>query len=120
MRLIAVNLLDNGQPGQLLPVEFTWQAFTQPRLNYNLFLQLLNLDGILVAQHDSPPNGGYTPTSSWQAGRQITSRHALQLPTDLSAGNYRLIAGLYNPTTGERLPFDTGGGFCRIGEHYHN
>jgi hypothetical protein len=115
MRLIAVNLLDNGQPGQLLPVEFTWQAFTQPRLNYNLFLQLLNLDGILVAQHDSPPNGGYTPTSSWQAGRQITSRHALQLPTDLSAGNYRLIAGLYNPTTGERLPFDTGGDFVELG-----
>jgi len=78
-------------------------------------VQLLNVEGALIAQLDSPPNGGYTPFSGWQAGQQIISRHALNLPANLSAGNYRLIAGLYNPTTDERLPNNLGGNFVELG-----
>ncbi|NJN93147.1 MAG: phospholipid carrier-dependent glycosyltransferase [Anaerolineales bacterium] len=97
VQLVEVKLTESLEPGQLLPVEFTWQPLRQPQANYNLFLQLLTPDGRLAAQHDSPPNGGYTPTSTWQPGQSIITRHALALPLDLPAGTYRLIAGLYNP-----------------------
>ena len=101
--LVKVSLLDSRQSGQVVPVEFVWRPLTQPKTDYNIFLQLLNAEGQLVAQHDNPPNGGYTPSSTWQKDQIIISRHALKLPTQLSTGNYQLIAGLYNPATGQRL-----------------
>ncbi|MBE7471578.1 MAG: hypothetical protein DPW09_28305 [Anaerolineae bacterium] len=103
VQLVEVKLTEALQPGQLMPVEFTWQSLRQPQTDYNLFLQLLTPDGALAAQHDSPPNGGYTPTSGWSMDQTIITRHALPLPPDLPAGTYRLIAGLYNPANGQRL-----------------
>ncbi|MCB0208754.1 MAG: hypothetical protein KDJ52_05475 [Anaerolineae bacterium] len=115
IQLTAIKLLTTISPGQPLPVEFTWQPLASPQADYNLFLQLLNIDGTLIAQHDSPPNGGYTPTSNWTTHEAVISRHALALPPNLPAGDYRLIAGLYDPTTGRRLPTDTGSDFVELG-----
>jgi hypothetical protein len=115
IELVTIRLLDPLQPGQLLPVEFHWLPLEPLPANYNLFLQLLTPDGSLVAQHDSPPNGGYTPTSTWPAGQPVSSHHALALPPDLPPGDYRLIAGLYNPATGRRLPVDTGHDLVELG-----
>ncbi len=115
IELVSASLPNTVPSGQSLPVEFTWQPLAQPQTNYNLFLQLLNVDGVLVAQHDSPPNGGYTPTSSWQAGQQTTSRHALSLTPNLPPGDYRLIAGLYDQHTGERLITETGSDLVELG-----
>jgi hypothetical protein len=115
MQLMDVNLVETIPAGQALPVEFTWRSRTQPRANYNLFLQLLNQDGTLIAQHDSPPNGGYTPTSTWLPGQPVTTRHALPLPTNLPPGDYRLITGLYHPNSGERLITESGNDFIELG-----
>lgn len=115
VQLIEVNLAESSQPGQVLPVEFVWLPLTQPQVDYNLFLQLLSADGALVAQHDSPPNGGYNPTSTWPANEPITAHHALALPSDLQPGDYRLIAGLYNPATGKRLAVAEGSNFIELG-----
>ena len=78
-------------------------------------LQLLAADGALVAQHDGPPNGGYTPTTTWTAGRPIHSRSGLATAPVLAPGSYRLIAGLYDPATGDRLPVDQNGDFIELG-----
>jgi hypothetical protein len=115
IQLVEVNLVESLRAGQGLPVEFVWLPLTHPLLDYHLFLQLLDADGRLVAQHDSPPNGGYSPTSTWQPHQPITTRHALILPPDLQPGDYRLIAGLYNPATGERLSVAEGGDFVELG-----
>jgi len=34
----------------------------------------------------------------------VLSHHRLSLPPDLPAGRYTLLAGLYRPTDGNRLP----------------
>ncbi len=115
IQLIEVSLVDSLQAGQTLPVEFIWLSLRQPSTNYNLFLQLLTAEGALVAQHDNPPNGGYTPTSTWLPGQQIRDHHALVLPADLQPDHYRLIAGLYDPNTGERLPVTESGDFVELG-----
>jgi hypothetical protein len=103
LRLVGIELAESARPGQILPVEFVWLPLRKPVDDYNLFLQLLAADGALVAQHDGSPNGGYTPTSGWSPGEKVSDRHGLALPVDLPAGEYRLIAGLYHPVTGERL-----------------
>lgn len=115
VQLMEVKLTEFLQPGQTLPVEFVWQVLKQPRADYNLFLQLLSPDGRLAAQHDSPPNGGYSPTSGWQPGQPVITRHALVIPVDLPNGEYHLIAGLYNPVTGQRLAAASKGDFVELG-----
>jgi hypothetical protein len=115
IQLTDVNLVDPIPAGQAIPVELTWQSLSQPSTDYNLFLQLVNAGGALVAQHDSPPNGGYTPTSTWLPGQPVTTRPALPLPTDLPPGDYRLITGLYDPNTGQRLTTESGNDFVDLG-----
>ncbi len=116
VQLLEIKLTESLEPGQTLPVEFVWQPLRRPQADYNIFLQLLATDGALVAQHDSPPNGGYTPTSTWRANQPIVDHHALVLPPDLAAADYRLIAGLSNPATGQRLPVDQNSDYVELGQ----
>jgi hypothetical protein len=115
VRLVKVNTVESLRPGQTLPAEFVWLPLKRPGADYHLFLQLLTAGGDLVAQHDSSPDGGYAPTSAWSPGKEVLDRHGLSLPADLPPGEYRLIAGLYDPTSGERLSVDRGGDFVEIG-----
>lgn len=115
IQLVAIGLPQAAQAGRPLPVQLEWLALRAPEADYNVFLQLLSGQGVLTAQHDSPPGGGYLPTSGWLAGARVIDRHGLVLPNFLPAGEYRLIAGLYHPTTGQRLPVSTGGDFVELG-----
>jgi hypothetical protein len=103
LKLAKVNLPESSNPGQVLPVEFIWIPLQNPSADYRLFLQLLAPDGTLVAEHDSAPNGGYTSTSTWAPGEEVSDRHGLALPGGLPTARYQLITGMYNPATGERL-----------------
>lgn len=116
VRLLEIKLNESLQPGQTLPVQLIWQPLQPLQTDYNLFLQLLAADGSLAAQHDGPPNAGYTPTSTWQPGRTVVDRHALVLPPDLPPGAYRLITGLYNPAIGQRLSVDEERDFVDLGQ----
>ena len=92
-------------PGDVLPAQLVWTALDKPSGRYKVFLQLLNSDGALVAQRDSEPAAGSSITTAWQPGDSIVDNHGLLIPADLVAGEYRLIAGLYDindPMT--RLP----------------
>jgi hypothetical protein len=115
LRLVSASAAEAAISGQILPVEFRWLPIESPGADYNLFLQLLDGDGKLVAQHDGPPNGGYTLTSAWSPGQEIIDRHGLALPSDLPAGTYQLIAGLYDPNTGQRVPAQPEGDFVDLG-----
>ena len=103
------------EAGYILPIAFTWQTSQPIPINYTVFIQLIDINGALVAQHDGTPQGGYLPTTTWQADNPIVDRHGLALPKDLGAGDYRLIAGLYDPTTGQRLLTTTGADIAELG-----
>jgi hypothetical protein len=96
--------------GQSLDLNLYWQAEELINTRYKVFAQLLTPDNALVAQSDSFPTAGQRSvgqqrhTTGWLPGEIITDPHTLTLPADLSPGHYQLITGLYNPTTGERLP----------------
>jgi hypothetical protein len=69
IELTGVTLRQALAAGQPLPVELRWQALATLPADYNFFLQLLNIDGALVAQHDSQPWWEVSiPTSTWQPG----------------------------------------------------
>ncbi len=106
------SLLGYTAPDQLaagsLPVTLAWRVVGETERSYTVTLQLLDAGGRVVAQHDRPPGEGAAPTSSWLAGEVVLDLHELSVPA-LAPGRYTLIAALYDPITGERLPVRQGG-----------
>jgi 4-amino-4-deoxy-L-arabinose transferase-like glycosyltransferase len=90
--------------GENLALALYWQTDASVTTRYKIFVQLLAPDNTVVAQSDAFPAAGQRSTTGWLPGEIISDIHPLTLPADVLPGNYRLIAGLYNPTTGERLP----------------
>jgi mannosyltransferase len=82
--------------GDLLQLQLTWAVDETPESRYKVFLQLLNHDGVLVAQRDSEPAGGLSLTTTWQPNAPIVDNHALVMPSDLATGDYTVILGLYD------------------------
>ncbi len=58
-----------------------------------------------MAQNDRPPGGGIYPTGLWEAGEII--RDEMNVPSgQLEPGQYDLVVGMYDFTTGLRLPIE--------------
>lgn len=104
-RLAGYDLVAGNSPGSPINLTLHWQPAgpTDPR--YSVFVHLLDERDAIRDQSDAQPADGAHPTTSWLAGESVTDSHTLALPRDLSAGPFRLALGLYNPITGERLPF---------------
>jgi hypothetical protein len=64
-------------------------------------VHLIDERGRVVAQADSIPADGLAPTTSWLPGEIVADGHVLVAP---GPGRYRLLVGLYDPDSGERLP----------------
>jgi uncharacterized membrane protein len=83
-------------PGDVIQAQLEWRTDVPLTVRYKVFVQLLNPDGILVAQRDAEPVGNLLPTTAWTPGETIIDPHGLALSPDLPAGRYALILGLYN------------------------
>jgi hypothetical protein len=107
VRLLGISLPEAPQTswlqGDSLPLTLFWQSLKPSQPDLHIFLQAIEADGTLRAARDLPPVDGTFPTSQWQAGDLVRDPHQLTLPADIPAGSYRLITGMYNITTGERL-----------------
>jgi hypothetical protein len=101
-------------------VTLNWQVNAPLELDYTVFLQVWRAAPLAnssaegakaeyITGFDGPPVQGDYPTSLWSPGEIIVDTHSLDLST-LPGGEYYLLAGLYNPLTGERLPPSTPGG----------
>ena len=85
-----------------------WEARSDVRDDYKVFVHLLDGEGRVVAQRDSVPVGGSRPTATWRRGEEISDNYGVIVPGNTHQGRYRLAVGMYRPTTGERLPFASG------------
>jgi hypothetical protein len=90
-----------GQPFELI---LYWQALHPDGQDYSVFVHLLDDSGNLVAQGDSPPQGGTHPTSKWTPDEQVQDVHTILLPHDIRSGVYQVSLGLYSHSSGIRLP----------------
>jgi hypothetical protein len=103
-------------PGQEVEVTLYWKAEQPIDINYQVFLHLLRLDGVLVAQSDKL-NPGEFPTRQWPLDKYVSDVHHLELPPGVPPGDYRVAVGLWVQAEGWRLPLldETG---RQIGDNY--
>lgn len=98
--------LADAAPSRDIPLEVTlvWQAGPAGTVwSYTVFVQLLDAQGRLIAQSDTLPAAGLRPTSGWRSGEFIVDRHRLRFNALAQAGPVRLIVGMYDAHSGERL-----------------
>lgn len=79
---------------------FQRQADTPDR---ELYISLLDDNGAGVAGWSGWSLPEY-PTAAWQSGALVRVPVAFTLPATLASGSYRLVAGLLDPTTGDKTP----------------
>lgn len=88
-------------PGDILQASLQWQTDTPLTENYTVFLQVLDPNNHLVGQRDAPPQ---VPTSAWPVTEPVADSHGIFIEPGTPPGVHRLIIGLYNSETGQRLP----------------
>ncbi len=104
----------SGTPGNVR-LTLYWQALQRMDTSYTVFAQILGPDGSVRAQADQVPRDGSYPTPWWLPGEVVSHEVVLALPPSFEEGGFRLIAGLYDPATGTRLPvYSTGGDFVEL------
>jgi uncharacterized membrane protein len=109
--------LENDSLGRAAPfdVMLIWRADETPDLSYTVFVQLLNADGVVIAQADSVPAANARPTNGWRPGEYIVDMQRVTFHEGVQpAANARLIAGLYDPATGARVPLTSGADFITL------
>ena len=98
--LIGTRLPASASVGGLLAVELHWEDAPGRQ---KLFLHLIAPDGSMATQRDTLPEA--TP-----------DRHALLLPATLTADTYTLLAGRYDPESGQRVGLLQGGDTIVVGQ----
>ena len=91
------------RPGDVLRLLLVWTPQQQLPLDYKLFVHVAGADGRPLAQWDGYPGLNTARTSTWPVGEAFRDHVLLPLPADLPTGDYTLLAGLYDPATGDRL-----------------
>lgn len=112
VELVGVEVLSlDATPGQLT-VWLYWQPLRQTDTALTMFVHLAGdinpANGTpLWSQADQQPQQGRVSTTNWSP--QTIYRDVYVLPlNDVPTGSYVLLAGVYDPSTGERLPVDGG------------
>ncbi len=90
-----------ARPGQELNVTLYWQATGPVDRDLSSFVHLAaGPAGAVFAQSDRQ-HPGYIPTTTWSTEQYIVDSHRVVIPQDAPPVVYRVIAGLYDPTTGK-------------------
>ncbi|MEN6479367.1 MAG: glycosyltransferase family 39 protein, partial [Anaerolineales bacterium] len=96
--------------GDVAQVTLFWRA-TQPITGrYKVFVHLVDAGGSIVGQHDAEPVAGSRPTDSWTVGERVADNHGILVQPGTPPGTLTLRVGLYDSTTGLRLPVRTSEG----------
>jgi hypothetical protein len=101
LRLLGYDLAHSSESDFKLRIY--WQVEAPLNVDYTTFVHLRDGSGELVAQQDQPPLKGAYPTSLWDRGEIIADDIILSIPPGLTAGQYEVVVGMYNPGTGQRL-----------------
>jgi hypothetical protein len=97
-------------PGDAVAFTLYWRALRDIQHSYTVFVHLVDQEARVWAQGDGLPYGGERPTSGWIQGEIIVDERRVALDQDTPPGQYALECGMYDATTGARLPLysDTG------------
>ena len=91
-------------PDGSLAVSLWWRALASIDVSYTVFMQVIDEAGTKAGQVDRLPCDGGCPTTAWQPGDLVGARYEVAIDPAAPPGRYRVIAGLYDLATGQRLP----------------
>jgi hypothetical protein len=87
-----------------LKLTLNWQAQRRMDISYKVFVHLVDAaTGEIVVQDDAVPRRWAYPTTRWERGEVVEDTIPLSL-NGVPPGRYRLVVGLYDQSTAERLP----------------
>ena len=107
-----IGLLDAAVDGNLIAdgkidVRLRWLALAEMEADYTVFVQVVDGQDRIVAQTDQFPVQGTRPTSGWRSAEEIVDRVEVFRSADVeldASADYRVLIGLYELETGQRLP----------------
>jgi hypothetical protein len=80
-----------------------WEVLSPVPQNLTQFVHVRNSTNDTVAQIDSQPIGGTYPTTQWRPWETVVDVLDIPIPADIPPGEYKILAGLYDWKTLERL-----------------
>jgi len=106
---LTSNATWQAAPGQTLTFDLAWKTLKRPLRDYSVFVHISPARDVPpVAQSDLTMGQTY-PTGAWRPGDAIHDQLTLKLPSDSVAGSYKVLIGVYDWQTGERLPLIVNG-----------
>lgn len=103
--LSAYWMRTQGYAGDWFYAVLAWTPRQKLATDYKVFVQVWNAQGEAVFQQDNLALNDLLPMSSWTVGQTLRDAHAMVIPKSLPAGEYRVVAGVYDPANpATRLP----------------
>ena len=90
--------------GEDIRLTLYWKALAPQAKNYKVFAHLLDNSGKLWGQHDDLPLYGSYPMVDWEPGEVVPDPIRIMPAADVPPGAYHVFVGMYDESTGERLP----------------
>jgi len=81
-----------------------WRALRRPDVDYTVFVHVMDAAGQVLTLADGQPQGGAYPTSFWDAGEVVVDDRLIDVSADAKPGDYAIVVGLYELSSGARLP----------------
>lgn len=106
IRLCGYRLMGAAQPGSIVDLTLYWEAIGPADKDYTVFAHIVGPEGTILGQDDHPPLKGASPTSGWKAGQRFIDHYRIPIGADAPAGTARVLVGMYDPVTGDRLAAD--------------
>jgi hypothetical protein len=102
--LVQLHGYTSAVTGSAYRVFLFWSVLSPIPNDFTQFVHIRNENGETVAQADFEPLEGQYSTTLWKMGETVVDVVDIPIPADLSAGQYRVLAGLYRWDTLERIP----------------
>jgi hypothetical protein len=88
-------------PGEVLSTVLYWEPLSTFGRYYNVFVHVEVEGERIWGQSDEAPACGSESTKDWQPGEVVVDGHTLRIDPAIPPGEYPLLAGLYDPVTGQ-------------------
>ena len=93
-----------AKPGEGVLLTLYWQADQPLETAYSVFTQIIDMtDYHKAGQRDGEPVCNQLPSDFWLPGDTIVDRYYIPIFADAPPGVYRLLVGMYDSETGDRL-----------------
>jgi hypothetical protein len=102
--------------GEAFTIAPAWEVRSPVSRSWQMFIKLLTLDEMKqVSSFDGMP-APHRPTFDWRRAGEVILSDEIALDAPPVPGTYRLVLGLYDHTTGERLPTANGQPYLRMSD----